>query len=146
MFIKTIVKTDKNTGKQYNYFRLCESYRIGDKTRHHSILTLGKLDGISTREDKKQLADLIESKIKGDNQLPLFNVSPEIEKYAAEFSKRIIDNQLIDIDLDNNKSSAKFNREKEHETVNINSLKHDDVREWLFRSDYASHFGQNVPV
>jgi len=135
MFIKTIVKTDKNTGKQYNYFRLCESYRIGDKTRHRSILTLGKLEGISTREDKKQLADLIESKIKGDKQLPLFDVSPEIEKYAAEFSTRIIDNHLIDIDLDNNKSSAEFNREKEHETVNINSLRHEDVREigaeWL---------------
>jgi len=135
MFIKTIVKTDKNTGKQYNYFRLCESYRIGDKTRHRSILTLGKLDGISTREDKKQLADLIESKTKGDKQLPLFDTNPKIEKYAAEFSKRIIDDRLIDIELDSNKSNAEFNKEKEHETVNINSLRHDDVREigaeWL---------------
>ncbi|HDR50303.1 MAG TPA: IS1634 family transposase, partial [Mariniphaga anaerophila] len=53
MFIKTIVKTDKKTGKRYNYYRLCESYRIGNKTRHRSIVSMGRLDGIETREDKK---------------------------------------------------------------------------------------------
>ena len=37
MFIKTIVKTDKKSGKRYDYYRLCESYRIEGKPRH-SIL------------------------------------------------------------------------------------------------------------
>ncbi|MDY6994648.1 MAG: transposase, partial [Pseudomonadota bacterium] len=137
MFIKSIVKTDKNTGKQYNYLRLCESYRIGSKIRHRSILTLGKLEGITTREDKKQLADLIESKIKGIKQLPLFSVKPEIEQYATEFSNRIIEKQLVDIDINSSQSDTKIPPGKEQETVNINSLRHDDVREigaeWLCR-------------
>lgn len=135
MFIKTIVKTDKKTGKQYNYCRLCESYRIGDKVRHRTILNMGKLEGITTREDKKQLADLIESKIKGDKQLPLFDVQPAIEQYATEFSKRVIEEQLIDIDTNSGQSDTSPPGEKEYETVNINSFRHDDVREigaeWL---------------
>ncbi len=135
MFIKTIVKTDKSTGKQYNYFRLCESYRIGEKVRHRTILNMGKLEGVTSREDKKQLADLIESKIKGDKQLPLFDIQPVIEQYATEFSKRIIEEQLIDIDADRERPNTESPSEKEYETVNTNSLRHDDVREigaeWL---------------
>ena len=74
MFIKTIVKTDKNTGKRYEYYRLCEGYRIGDKVRHRPILSLGKLEGIETKEDKKLLADRIESLVHG--HMPLFGSSP----------------------------------------------------------------------
>jgi hypothetical protein len=43
MFIKAIRKIDRNTGKPYNYYRLCESYRLGDKVRHRNILSLGIL-------------------------------------------------------------------------------------------------------
>jgi hypothetical protein len=72
MFIKTIVKTDKKSGKRYNYYRLCESYRIGNKTRHRSIVNMGRLDGIETREDKKLLADTIEALIHGETRLAFF--------------------------------------------------------------------------
>ena len=46
MFIKTLVKTDKKIGKRYNYYRLCESYHIGNKVRHRSIVSMGKLNGL----------------------------------------------------------------------------------------------------
>ena len=72
MFIKTIVKTDKKSGKRYNYYRLCESYRFGNKTRHRSIVSMGRLDGIETREDKKLLADTIEALIHGETRLAIF--------------------------------------------------------------------------
>ena len=61
MFIKTIVKTDKNIGKRYEYYCLREGYHIGDKVRHCSIMTLGKLEDVETKGDKKLLADRIES-------------------------------------------------------------------------------------
>ena len=95
MFIKTIVKTDKKTGKKYNYYRLCESYRIGDKVRHRSVVNMGKLVGVGSREDKKILADSIEAVLRGDNRLPLFDIKPEIAKYANEFSSRIINEKVI---------------------------------------------------
>src|ERR1017187_6181691 len=60
MFIKSIVKTDKDTAKKYQYYRLCESFRIGNKTRHRSILSLGKLEEIPSEMDRKILADRIE--------------------------------------------------------------------------------------
>ena len=69
MFIKTIVKTDKKSGKRYDYYRLCEGYRIGDKVRHRTIVSMGNLDGVESKRDKKILADLIEVLLKGDRQL-----------------------------------------------------------------------------
>ncbi|MFW5759207.1 MAG: IS1634 family transposase [Bacteroidota bacterium] len=134
MFIKTIVKTDKKTGKRYDYYRLCEGYRIGDKVRHRTIVTMGKLEGIDSKEDKKFLADLIETLVKGDRQLFSFKVKPEIEKYASQFANRIINENLLDIAPDT-EPVAEAERETDIEPVDINSIKHEDVREigseWL---------------
>jgi len=43
MFIKKITKGNKED-KQYTYYRLCQSVRIGTKTRHHNLLNLGSLE------------------------------------------------------------------------------------------------------
>ena len=70
MFVKTIVMTDKKTGKQYDYYRLCESYRINDKVRHRSIISFGKLENIDNLKDnmlkeiKKENRELLEDEIK----------------------------------------------------------------------------------
>lgn len=134
MFIKTIVKTDKKTGKRYDYYRLCEGYRIGNSIRHRTIVTMGKLEGVDSKEDKKFLADLIETLIKGDRQLFSFNVKPEIEKYANQFANRIINENLLDI-APNTGPVAEAEKETDFEPVDINSIKHEDVREigpeWL---------------
>ena len=69
MFIKTIIKTDRKTGKQYKYYRLCKSCRIGDKLRHRTIMNMDKLEGINSKRDRKLLADWIERLIKREKQL-----------------------------------------------------------------------------
>ena len=133
MFIKTIVKTDKNTGRRYEYYRLCEGYRIGDKVRHRPILTLGKLEGIETKEDKKLLADRIESLIEG--HVPLFGYSPSpiIEQYAQAAYKRIRDEKLLDLNPITKQTSEKA--ETDYRIVDVNSIVHEEVRElgseWL---------------
>ena len=80
MFIKTIVKTDKNTGKRYEYYRLCEGYRIGNSVRHRSIVSMGLLEGIGNKEDRKLLADRIESMLKGEMDMFVSLDKPHIEK------------------------------------------------------------------
>lgn len=136
MFIKTIVKTDKKSGKRYDYYRLAEGFRIGNKVRHRTIVSMGKLEGIDSREDKKMLADLIESIIKGERQLFAFEVKPEIEKYAKLFAKRIIDEKLLDISPSRNATEAEQEIvESDFQNIDINSIKHDEAREigpeWL---------------
>ena len=65
MFIKSVPKTDRDTGKTYVYFRLCESYRLGSSIRHRNILSLGTLDELTDPRHYKLLADRIEQLIKG---------------------------------------------------------------------------------
>ena len=66
MFIKTIIKTERKTGKQYKYYRLCKSYRIGDRPRHRTIINMGKLEEINSKQDRKLLVDRIEQWIEGE--------------------------------------------------------------------------------
>lgn len=136
MFIKTIVKTDKLTGKRYDYYRLCEGYRIGGSVRHRTIVNMGKLEGIDSKEDKKFLADLIERKLRGENHLFSFDVKPEIAQYASIYANRIINEKLLDIaptgDL---RRELPKNMSPDYENLDINSIQHEDVREigaeWL---------------
>lgn len=95
MFIKSVPKKDKDTGKLYIYYRLCESYRLGDKVRHRNILSLGSLDELSHYQDFKYLADRIEQLIYGKPSLFAID-NPAIEKLAQSFYKQIIDKKLID--------------------------------------------------
>ena len=135
MFIKTITKTDKKTRKQYNYYRLCESYRIGDKIRHRTIVSMGKLEGVENKEDRKLLADLIELNIKGEQRLPLFEVKPEIDKYVMEFSNRIRNEKLLDVPVVPSIEEPEPPQPSDYHTIDVNSIKHEEVREigaeWL---------------
>jgi len=157
MFIKTILKTEKKTGKKYNYFRLCESYRIGNKVRHRSIISMGKLEYIDSKEEKKLLADTIEKFIKGQQMLTLFDIKPEIEKYAREFADRIISNNLLDISASKQPSEDTSDLSPDYNTVNLNSLRHDESREigaeWLclqalnqlgFKDLLTNHCSQSI--
>ena len=135
MFIKTIVKTDKTTGKRYDYYRLCEGYRLGAKVRHRPILSLGRLEGIESKEDKKLLADRIEALLKGETALFAFDVPLVIERSAQEASKRILDKKLMDVNPLTKPKSANQNSDYEH--IDLNSITHEEVRElgseWLCR-------------
>ena len=129
MFIKTIVKTDRKTGKRYDYFRLCEGYRIGESVRHRTIVNMGRLESIESKEDKKMLADLIEIFIKGERQLFPFEVKPEVERYAREFADRIINEKLLDIPPVSSQAASAVSPEQEYEIVDLNSLRHEQARE-----------------
>src|SRR5450759_3822727 len=94
MFIKAIPKTDKTTGKSYNYYRLCESYRLGEKVRHRSILSLGTLVELADKKDFKLLADRIEQLLGGKPSL--FACQPLVEKLAQKFYSKIIEGKLVD--------------------------------------------------
>jgi hypothetical protein len=58
---------------------------------------MGRLDGIETREDKKLLADTIEALINRETSLAFFETNPDFIRYAKEFSIRIIDEKLLNI-------------------------------------------------
>ncbi len=134
MFIKTIVKTDKVTGKRYDYYRLCEGYRIGDNVRHRTILSLGKLEGIDSKEDKKFLADRVEMLVTGNQSLFDNTFNPLIEQYAQAAFKRIRDEKLMDIHPVGGHLIEQA-AEADYRQVDVNSLSHEEVRElgseWL---------------
>jgi len=56
MFISKVYKKNKTSNKNYQYYRLMRSYRIGNKTRQEFILNLGTLEQLSV-EKHKFLAD-----------------------------------------------------------------------------------------
>jgi transposase len=128
MFIKKIVKTERKTNKRYNYYRLCKSYRVGDKTRHRTILTLGRLDNLA-KDDHKLLADCIESQINGDlfpGQYP-----DHILTLAKQFYLKLTESQKVTT----SKPKKPQPSSSYYEEVDINSFEHEDVREvgaeWL---------------
>ena len=128
MFIKSIVKTDPTNNKRYNYYRLCKSYRIGEKTRHKTILTLGRLDELP-KEEHKLLADCIEDQISGSlfpEQYP-----DHILSLARKFYAKLSEKEKVSSTINEKKKSTS----REYEHVDLNSLQHEDVREvgaeWL---------------
>ena len=135
MFIKTIPKTDKKTNKRYCYYRLCESYRVGGKPRHRTILNLGSLEELPNRQDHKLLADRIEQILRGEP--PLFPPQNEtVERLAHYYAQQIIDQKLVDISASESKGEEKRQREpSDYQLVDVNSLSHERVREigaeWL---------------
>jgi transposase len=96
MFIKTIVKTDLKTSKRYDYYRLCESYRLNGKPRHRTIISLGSLENLTSKQQRKQLADRIEDLLTGVNRLFSSNEKTHIEAYAKEFYEKIVTKKLYD--------------------------------------------------
>jgi transposase len=127
MFIKAIPKTDRSTGKKYNYFRLCESYRVGEKTRHRMVLSLGTLNGLTEIVHFKILADRIEQLINGSPALFSCD-NPEVEKLAQAFYQEIISKKLVD------RTEGSTPR-KNIQSIDLESVEVENVREigseWL---------------
>lgn len=96
MFIKQIKKKNKNSDKQYIYYRLVHTYKIGNKVRHQNIMSLGGLETLP-RERHKALADRIEELVTGNNTL-LFSGKgyfEDVEALAAYFAKKITKEKLF---------------------------------------------------
>ena len=129
MFIKSIIKTDKATGKQYNYYRLCEGYRIGNKVRHKAIVNIGRLNEITNSFDRKLLADRIEELYRGIGNLFESQIPPHIEKQAREIVQKIMVTGI------NKTQPLEEQAKKDLQTIDLNSIRNEDVREigaeWL---------------
>ena len=130
MFIKTIVKTDKKTGKRYDYYRLCESYRLNGKPRHRTILSLGNLEYLFSKEDRKLLADRIESMLTGAINLFDNQENPNISKYAQEYYNKIVEGRLYD--AAKGKTTDTNVHSPDYQEIDINTFETSDVR-WIFR-------------
>lgn len=131
MFIKQIEK-GKRDGKKYISYRLCESMRIGSKTRHNNLLNLGTLDGLE-QDDRKALANRIESLYLGTNIL-FVAVSEKVETLAVRFYKELRKKYKKD-KTGSSSIAPEAIPEKDLELVDINTIQHDEVREvgaeWL---------------
>jgi transposase len=123
VFIKIIPKKDKNTGKVYHYYRLCESYRLGESVRHRTIVQLGVLDELTEPRQYKLLADRIEQLVKG---IPAIFDSEDtvVEKLAYNIYNEIVNKKLMDRPFP---SSAQV--QPNLHQVDINSLELENARE-----------------
>ena len=132
MFLKHSIKTDKNTAVQYKYLRLCESYRIGNKTRHRSIITLGAVPQLDTREKQKEFADRVEQLLNGSMLIFLNPIDKAIEALAQKFYKKIKEQK---IDLIPSQHTPEPPAEKDFDTIDLNSVETEEVKEvgseWL---------------
>ena len=129
MFIKSVPKTDRSTGKTYTYYRLCESYRLGNSIRHRNILSLGSLDELTEPVHLKLLADRIEQLTKGLSTI--FDPgNTVVEKLAQTFYREIVDKKLLDR-VNTEESTPEFHQ------VDIGSIEFDHIREigseWMCR-------------
>lgn len=138
MFVKPIIINNKKTGKRYTYYRLCESYRIGDAPRHRNILNLGTLEELPDRRDHKLLADRIEAFVFKRTSLFDDTTPAPIRKLAHYFGQIIIDKKLLDVPASisrKHKSIEEPPDVPDFQEIDINSIGHDFVREvgaeWL---------------
>lgn len=130
MFLKKIIKGGKD--KSYTYYRLCESYRLGGKTRHRILLNLGPLGELNEQE-RKLLADRIEALYTGNETVLFSDISGKVEPLALQFYKELRDKfkqEVVKGALAEPEALV-----QDLQRVDLNTLQHDEVREagaeWL---------------
>jgi transposase len=127
MFLKKIIKKDRNGNPKYVHYRLCESYRIGNRVRHRAIHNLGELGGPGQYQ-RKLLADRIEDLLSGDKLLLFSNIDSEIEKKAQFFADLIIKRQAVAIQPTSVGETIP-EKEKDFARVDLDSIENKDVQE-----------------
>jgi len=143
MFIRATPFTNKKNGKKYYNYRLVESYRNqSGKVRQSTILTLGA-DFCVDKSQWKILANRIEEICSA--QLSFFPIESKLEKKAQSIAKlvnkKLFTSQLPEVkaNIDNNNSSKedklsqadqqKQQLLKDFQSVDVNSLQHQDIRQ-----------------
>lgn len=117
--------------------RLCESYRIGSKIRHKSIITLGLAPALDTREKKKELADRIEELLTGSKKMFPMLLAKNIEDLAQKFYKKIKEKKTVKIKetIAEKQNDTKETQKKDFEKIDMNSISTEEVKEvgseWL---------------
>jgi hypothetical protein len=128
MFIRKVIKKNKNADKTYEYFRLTHSYRIGKKSRQRVLLNLGTLESVST-DKHKALADRIEEILTGATSL-FREYDSQIESLAQKFAKEIIKTGTFSPSKENDSSLASgHNAEKEYVEIDLDSAEELESRD-----------------
>jgi hypothetical protein len=131
MFVKPYIKTLKGSGERYTVYKLCESYRCDYGVRHQIIISLGKLEDLSSSdrdsfiERVRRLGSRIEELVHYGNTSPILITDDEkVEELAQKFYADIVEKQKLDID-----------RQHDYHYIDTESIKNKDVREigaeWL---------------
>jgi len=71
LFVKPLSKYNKTTKQWYSLYQLCESFRLDGRVRQRVIIGLGKLEELSSDEQKIQLGKRIEELVQGKQRLSL---------------------------------------------------------------------------
>ena|SRR5690606_15077154 len=87
VFIKSTKKRIKTTGAIVVQYRLCESYRIGDRIKHTHILHLGTLETLPDVEQKRSLLVRINDLVKESRTgiRSMFVAEEAVEQLAQQF-------------------------------------------------------------
>ena len=126
MFIKVIHKVVKSTGERVSCYRLCESYRFDNATKHTNILHLGRLEELPDVEQKRALAIRLNELVKESHTgiKSLFKPEAAVEQLATFFFNQIKEKQRLDI-----------TNGKDYQRIDTDSIKHKEVKEigteWL---------------
>lgn len=135
MFLKAADKKDKNTGKIYRYYKLCESYRIGNKVRHRTIHVLGKLEELENEDERKALADRIEEILTGGLEIFPSQVPGHVEKLADRLCAQIREKGLFEDGVPRPAREKVEHAGQDLQMVDLSSVELEDVREigteWL---------------
>jgi transposase len=123
MYIKKVIKKNKNPHKKYTYLHLVENIRTPNGPRQRLILNLGNLP---VPPDKyKELANCIESILTG--QEALFSSTTAIYNYATKAAQKIRDKNSREKEAPPN-AKADTTQEKDIRAIDINSFAASEVR------------------
>ena len=140
MFVKKIIKQNKHSDKQYTYYRLVHTYKIGNKARHQNILSLGGLETLP-RERHKVLADRIEELVTGNGSslFPDKESFADVEPLARHFADKIVKEKLFAFTPDKERTISKEILSNIQE-VDIESVEQVDSKEiggeWLVKQAF----------
>jgi len=136
MYFKVSIRTNPASGKSEGYYRLVESYRNSDgRVCHRTMLNVGFIDHLEA-EELNRIQKLLNYKCQSNsNELFAFeykNETPDIQRYVDDFYHRLVKEKKIDVPDDSVKENS---CERDWQTIDMNSLRHKDVREmgseWL---------------
>jgi transposase len=122
MFIRTVKRTEKKTGKTYTDYRLVESVRTPEgKVSQRLLLNLGATFSLP-KEKWRLLSQRIEFILSG--QLELFESDNDIESQAQYYARKIINKQSTKYETPKKTSLV----ESRFETVDVNNIHSHTIR------------------
>ncbi len=95
MFVKPLSKYNKTTKEYYSLYQLCESYRR--RVRQRVIIGLGKLEELSTDEQKIRLGKRIEDMARGKTRLLPEEQDEQVERLVHHFYNEIKKKRRYDV-------------------------------------------------